>query len=620
MTAKRIGLVGVQVEGPNVAPASIDFAPNGLTVISGASDTGKTYILNTIDFLLGSSSPPPDNPASKGYTRAILEIEADGKQYCIGRNFRENSVFLFEGPLSEFRFESAQRQLSSAHKAGSSDTLSHFLLSFIGLEGKQIRKNQYAEKASLTIRHLAHTTVISEERIISKSSPAVTGDLVLGPLERSIFSFFLTGIDDAELTTLEKPKDRKTRLDTEEVIIRSMLEPKELQLQKLVGDEKDAKARLEKIDTSINEAMQMVSATQQEIDELEEVRKESWDQLQRHKSRHLFVSEQLKRFLLLTAFYKTDRERLESVMEAGKTFESLPGGECAVCGSLPSTSPLANTVAEFNAACLSELEKVRQLSSELAIAITDTRAEETSLLLEMQRLEGSLAQAEQKIREILEPRSHRADSGLTQLVKLRGDVGKAVYLESEINDLNSRLAAIEAARKSKPEKTNATSIGVAHAARFCEVIQATLNAWKYPLNGNVAFDPDQKKFDIVVGNQDRGSMGKGYRAITHAAFVISLMRYCRKEGIPHPGFVVLDTPLNPFKGPNEPDGKVNDQIKDAFFNDLASDNTGDQFIILENTEPPANVIAKIRYHHFTKNSNSGRYGFFPILTSLIASN
>ena len=137
-------------------------------------------------------------------------------------------------------------------------------------------------------------------------------------------------------------------------------------------------------------------------------------------------------------------------------------------------------------------------------------------------------------------------------------------------------------------------------------------AWKYPLKGNVSFDADPKKFDLVIGDQDRGSMGKGYRAITHAAFIIGLMRYCRRENIPHPGFVILDTPLNPFKGPDEgPSGKVNDEMKDAFYEDLARDTSGDQFIILENTEPPESVIKRIQYHHFSKNTQSGRYGFFP---------
>ena len=88
MSQQRIGLAGLRVEGPSVPPAAIDFATGGLTVISGASDTGKTYIANTIDFLLGAATPPPQNPTSRAYTRATMEITGDGKSYCISRNFR----------------------------------------------------------------------------------------------------------------------------------------------------------------------------------------------------------------------------------------------------------------------------------------------------------------------------------------------------------------------------------------------------------------------------------------------------------------------------------------------------------------------------------------------------
>ena len=109
-------------------------------------------------------------------------------------------------------------------------------------------------------------------------------------------------------------------------------------------------------------------------------------------------------------------------------------------------------------------------------------------------------------------------------------------------------------------------------------------------------------------------MGKGYRAITHAAFTIALMRFCRLKGLPHSGFVVLDSPLNPFRGQviaAGPDGVINVEIKDAFYRDLALDKSGNQYIILENTEPPADLTPQMNYIQFTQNASVGRFGFFP---------
>ena len=118
---------------------------------------------------------------------------------------------------------------------------------------------------------------------------------------------------------------------------------------------------------------------------------------------------------------------------------------------------------------------------------------------------------------------------------------------------------------------------------------------------------------MVINDQARGSFGKGYRAFTHAAFTIGLMRHCRKRGIPHPGFVLLDTPLNPLRDPDGMDGDtVPEPMKHAFYEDLASDATGCQFIIFENTEPPKTLVGRMNYLHFSANPKVGRYGFFPL--------
>ena len=284
------------------------------------------------------------------------------------------------------------------------------------------------------------------------------------------------------------------------------------------------------------------------------------------------------------------------MIEAGKTFEQLPGGICAVCGSKPEESKVGTSVEEFKTACARELQKLASLSKELQTAVSDMEHEEESINTAITEAERGLKQIEHDLTEKLKPQSSRADTGLSELIRLKGNVARALDLQVEIANLNQRLQDIESAKKSKKPKINPTgNIGTAKAARFCEAVQETLIAWKYPLKGNVSFDADPRRFDLVLGDQDRGSMGKGYRAITHAAFVIGLMRYCRRENIPHPGFVVLDTPLNPFKGPDEgASGKVNDEIKHAFYEDLARDVSGDQFIILENTEPPQHLIQSIR--------------------------
>ncbi|MCA8947099.1 MAG: hypothetical protein KDB29_12780, partial [Planctomycetes bacterium] len=153
-------------------------------------------------------------------------------------------------------------------------------------------------------------------------------------------------------------------------------------------------------------------------------------------------------------------------------------------------------------------------------------------------------------------------------------------------------------------------VDTAIATDFCEVVKQTLDAWHFPHADSVSFDPTT--FDIVVAGQNRQSLGKGFRAVTHAAFSISLMRYCRREGHPHPGIVVIDTPLNPFKGADSgSDERVSDDVQSAFYADLALHTGNDQVIVFENTEPPESLRGNMSYTHFSGNPSLGRAGFFP---------
>jgi DNA repair ATPase RecN len=61
--------------GPDKSLAELSFAP-GLNVICGASETGKSFIVETIDFMLGQEDPVRGIPERDGYDRIRLAIES----------------------------------------------------------------------------------------------------------------------------------------------------------------------------------------------------------------------------------------------------------------------------------------------------------------------------------------------------------------------------------------------------------------------------------------------------------------------------------------------------------------------------------------------------------------
>lgn len=107
--------------------------------------------------------------------------------------------------------------------------------------------------------------------------------------------------------------------------------------------------------------------------------------------------------------------------------------------------------------------------------------------------------------------------------------------------------------------------------------------------------------------------GKGLRAITHAAVKIGLMKFCRERDLPHPGFVVLDSPLLAYWKPEGDDDDLRGtDLKEMFYRYLLGLHKDNQVIIVENQHPPDFVYEEGNVTVFTKNPHQGRYGFFPI--------
>jgi hypothetical protein len=59
--------------GPGRLPASLLFGP-GLNVIYGASEVGKSFVVEAIDFMLGGKPPLRDIPERVGYDRVLLGL------------------------------------------------------------------------------------------------------------------------------------------------------------------------------------------------------------------------------------------------------------------------------------------------------------------------------------------------------------------------------------------------------------------------------------------------------------------------------------------------------------------------------------------------------------------
>ena len=95
--------------------------------------------------------------------------------------------------------------------------------------------------------------------------------------------------------------------------------------------------------------------------------------------------------------------------------------------------------------------------------------------------------------------------------------------------------------------------------------------------------------------------------------------FCRERNLPHPGFVILDTPLLTYRDPIKSHSPLeadeaalkNTSLKEFFFEHLSSISPVGQIIVVENVDLPANIASLGNVEVFTGDPNNGRFGLFP---------
>jgi hypothetical protein len=220
----------------------------------------------------------------------------------------------------------------------------------------------------------------------------------------------------------------------------------------------------------------------------------------------------------------------------------------------------------------------------------------------VERLGTEIASLERRI-ESLRPAEREGRSRYEQAMAARLAVGRGLDLLAQREDLRKRLATIEGATVGK-QRAEGLRIGIdgptSHA--FSKVVREVLEAWEFPDLGSVSFE--EKPQDIAVNARPRRANGKGVRAILHSAFKVAVLLHCRRNGFPHPGFLVLDSPLVTYRKPimNERYGELGEDerrlqessLKLHFYRHLASIAAQGQVFVIENDDPPDEIRSVVK--------------------------
>jgi len=614
---KGLRLRHLSFHGPARKFAMISFGP-GLNVIHGASNTGKSFIVDSIDFMLGGKGPLRDIPERVGYDQILLAMETlQGQQFTLARSTEGGAFRLYDGLYSDALPEGEATMLADTHSDRNEENLSAYLLAKLDLAHKRVKRNKHGDTNSLSFRNLARLVIINEEEIIQQRSPLSDGNYTADTTNTSVFKLLLTGVDDSAFAVAQPRTPEEQSGSAQLDLLDQLIESHRRQVKELAGPPDELEAQRERLDESMRSQGELLAVSETAFRDAAARRRDIARRVEEGRDRLTEITALLERFTLLDAHYRSDIERLRGIEEAGSLFGALGAVVCPFCGSAPEHHRKAECnfdVDKAVAAAQSEIRKIEVRRSELTQTITTLRREAVSFERRLPSLEEQLAAVSGEIDRVVSPNLRQLRTAYRQLADKDGEVREALAIYRGLSDLEQRKAALERESEASGDGGNGLSEGdlpSTTADKFSGIVLSTLKDWHFPEVDRVHFEA--KTRDLVINGKNRTSFGKGLRAITQAAFTVSLLQFCRQYETPHPGFIILDSPLLSYR---EPEGDGDDlsstDLNSHFYEFLANLPNDRQVLVVENTDPPADIQTSVQTIEFTKIEGVGRYGFFPV--------
>lgn len=544
-----------------------------LSVIAGEISTGKTTILEFIDYCLGASRHPRHLEIERHVRAALLEVEIDGQVLVI-----ERATFTTEQVATVHRC--ALDQLDEAHTIerrplsppGDPNSLSSMLLTATGMQGMQLREAPtQLESATdpLSFRDVMPLCFLTNQRLDNKNLLLESQHMRALKLRQVIEIVF--DIYDDQIAAMGSQLDRMEQerrdlaaeiaaLDTflreNTVLGRLELDARAAELDQQVID---ARTRLDTLTRRMRAATEYAAEARAAYASL---RQASGEGAARVRDRETL----LRRLLPLRGQYAEDERKLIFFQEAEQLFDPLrvrvcpacmqdlpnpieveAGGDCSLCHQHIEVSAEPIDIGAERAAVQARLRAIeryiedveRQLGEEHA-AYADALAAETSAQRRLDNdvakdLSPFLAQRDELVRERETLRAERARVAQESqwqggLERRRGD---AAALDARVADLRAR---IEELRYNRPDRTIVTADLTERFADLLAQFGFPKLDEPVPPSLNDAFVP------FVRGNRyiDIGSTGA--LTLISLAWQLTIFERAVEQGQAHPGFLMIDSP------------------------------------------------------------------------------
>lgn len=568
----------------------------GLNIIYGESNTGKSLIVDCLDYLYGAKEHRFDQKLN--LKQIGLTIDVDGKSVSLTREMDSNFI---EVSSTCPYIESGKYNANNGKKP-----IYIVWLRLMKIEDDvRIIKTLAGKTQKLTFRTFCHLFLIDEDRAINKNSVLSTGTGKSKRVDTNVLSALLYLATSNNYLPDKEGKDAPTRKERKEAVQkfvdRSMAKLADQKLSELMNLSKETPVELQKsIDSIINEIGNAEGILEESLKRSMELSTQITEiDAEINESRVLF-----NRNKTLATQYASDIKRLTFIAEGDIYGEDIPKlDRCPFCnGELPkeqNDSCIDAAIAEVAKieVHVKDLESVqRSLESELKQLNTDKQA-----LVEERR------QVEMSIRREVQPQISMLKDKLASYTTALNQYKAQEMIEKFSNVLLSELKVTEEEESDELQINIPQLFNQTFTAMIETELQKLLKECNYKNYTGSRFD--KSDYDVVVNGHLKKSQGKGFRAFLNTLVAIAIQNCLFTYGLHIPRIFVVDSPILSLKEKEDHIGEehMSETMKVGLFNYMVNHQPDKQIIIIENEIPNidygnANLI------QFTKDENIGRYG------------
>ncbi|MVX66916.1 exonuclease SbcC [Clostridium chromiireducens] len=534
----------------------------GLNIIHGDSDTGKSSILNLIDYLLGSKKVYMYDEIEKHGKYALLEVSLNGKTYTIKRdifNTKEN-IEVYSSDIESMNEVFPLEYGFDYSKEGQAGYFSDFLLSSLNIPMIKVKESpskEDSEMVRLGFRSIFKYCYFDQDEVGSRDI-----------LDRKNYSLvaknketfkFIHNVLDTQITEIqkeigEKEREKKELASRYGTISYFLLETKLSTEESLYDEKENLKEKIGSLEFEKNNLTNKMRADDNEVEALRKLvlmMEKRINNLYKQKS---IKENQLEQNLRLKKEYQNDINKLQTSIKV-KNSLSLQHTQkvaCPLCDSIMESVDIKKHFVEYNEEILKkEISSIKNRFKGLGVIIEQLRDElfliDKNLLDEKINLSKARENLDISAEKFISPYVSQRDMLISELYTIKEKLEKIEYflkIRKQLNEMKEKEEILVKQIDELKTKLNTLTENAPSIEEILNEIGSYLKEFlEYiPIKNAYGIRVSEKTYLPIVRERDYTELTSGgLRTLASIGYITSLLKNSLLKETNYPSLIMLDT-------------------------------------------------------------------------------